>query len=208
MDRQCDICDKYDKCYVLPCSLTYSPDYVLDEDLEENIMDHTDVQYICTTCIINSRQKCPFCLTNYVIRHKDNICRKIINRIILIFLIATIMVTLGLSYGGVVGMFGNIPIYSKIGYICDLIITFSIFVFLFQVDYRMNETLVFIMLISLYNILYDVMFFFNLGMNFIPWIHFGIISLMYLSYYHMWFCCIPIMCKKWHPESIIEIVSY
>lgn len=205
MNIKCDLCEKEGMLLFLSCSS--SDLHISENDLEDNIMDHSHLQYMCKKCISKSNNRCPFCLMKYIIRYEDSFLRNIIIKTTVIVFLLSVICSIGLSYIGLIGGYNdNPPKYEQIGYIFNLLVCFYLILFTIMVDYRINDTMVFLWMILIYNGIYITLIFFRIYVNFIPWVNGGLTFLTSQGYLNKLFCVTPRLFQK--PDSIIEILRY
>jgi len=203
---ECDLCYNKTICYSLPCYLNYGPGCEISEDLEENIMDHEHLKKMCVKCIIKVENRCPVCLSKFVIRYKNTKCRCFFNYIITILYLVTTVIALGLSFIGIIGGFHTpMPIYAIIGYVIDMVLAIFYVLITIYLDYHINTTIFTLFVLSVFHVGYSALIFLDIGIFFIQYIHMTICCLLIYSNYKKCFC-LNTICDS--PNNIKEIIGY
>lgn len=203
MERECDLCRQLNICYHLPCSTGYFPKIM---DLEEPIIDHCVMQYICGKCIFQL-DRCPFCLNKFLIRYKISSTRYCFNSLITVLFGLTLLLSIGMSYMGLINTFES-KWYERIGFGIDLFFSTGIIMYcISQLDFNINATIIYLWVLSLFNIGYISLFFFDLPIYGNGWVHFALnFIVLQMYFFNQRFCCNSTMCQS--PDSILELVIF
>lgn len=222
-DHRCDMCANYDKCFLLPCfyNYDYNPPELYQQKISnsksteltelteylENNMNHDSMKNLCGNCIFKIGNRCPYCLSKFVVKYNNTLCRSLLSSIISILFIITSSLSGGLSYIGIVGSYDNSPhIYDMIGYVIDMVVSYLIISIVVIFDYEINTTLLYLFILSIINISYCTSIYMEIWEYYIQYIHFSCCSLIIYSYYHNYFCFNSVLCQS--PKNIKEIQNY